>query len=178
MVLGLLRRNVFNMSGGAQVQLSPKTLKMNDFTSSNVSISAGKENIVGEFSIDPQTKHRLGFGTPQFQDNQGTIFVNLKDTATTPAELEGEVILSIQDYAGNNNRVVYRGQLSDLRSGESDITKRIKFPMEDIFGLENDKIVMKLIPETGGVGNGTLSAENSKALVASSVEYRGRVGSR
>jgi hypothetical protein len=177
MVLGIIRNARKSLMGGGRDigagQLSPQTLELSNFTSGNVALAVGKENIVGEFSILPQTRHYFGYGNPQFSDNQGTIFVDLKDTAGTPADIDGEVVLSVQDYNGNNNRVVYRGLLADLRSGETDITKQVKFPLKDVFGLENDKLVMKLIPSN--VGNGTLNATASKARIASSVQYLGRI---
>lgn len=175
MVLGLLRKagKKFGRSLGDTGVLSPQTLQISDFFSSDIAIVAGKENILGELVISPQMRQAFGFGTPEYSDNQGTIFINLKDNAGTPVELEGEVILSVQDYNGNNNRVVYRGQLSDLRSGASDITKRVKFPLVPIFGAENDKLVMKFVPKT--IGSGSVGNDESSCLIASSVEYLGRV---
>lgn len=151
--------------------VSPQTLQMGDFATSDVAIVVSKENIIGELSINPQTKQAFGYGTPTLSDNQGTILVDFIDTSA--ADIQGEVILSVQDYNGNNNKVVFRGLLSDLRSGASDITKRVKFPLTGVFGAENDKLVLKLIPSD--VGDGTLDVSASTCLIASSVQYLGRV---
>lgn len=173
MVLGLLSKvkSLGSKSLSDTGAVSPQTLQMSDFATSDVTLVLNKENIVGEVNINPQTKQAFGYGTPQYSDNQGVIFADFVDTAA--ADIEGEVILSVQDYNGNNNKVVYRGLLSDLRSGETDITKRIKFPLTGVFGAENDKLVMKLVPTS--IGNGTLDVSASKALIASSVQYLGRV---
>ncbi len=169
MVLGIL--NKINLGKKKVMAVSPKTLKINNFMTTDKTIVAGEENFIGSFTIEPQTEHAFGYGTPVYSDNQGTIYVNLKDS--TGAELDGEIILSVQDYQGNEGKVVFRGELSDLRSGETDITKRIKFPLQPVFGKENDRLVLKFVPSD--VGNGTLSASNSKALIASSVRYTGSI---
>lgn len=172
MVFGLLKSK---LGGGKTLSdkgtLSPQTLEVPHFTTANVALVAGKENIIGEMSINPQTRMFLGYGTAEQPYNQGNVYMNLKDTAS--AELEGEVILSISDFNGNNNKVVYRGHLFDLRSGLSDITKRIKFPMNAQDANQYDKIVLKFVPKS--VGNGTLSATASQAFIASSVQYLGNL---
>lgn len=172
-MLGLLNKvkNLGKSSLSDTGAVSPQTLQYSDFSATDVAIIISKENIIGEMSINPQTRQAFGFGSANFSDNQGTIHVDLEDTAA--ATLEGEVILSVQDYNGNNNKVVYRGQLEDLRSGATDITKRVKFPLTGVFGNENDKLVFKFIPSS--VGNGTVDLATSKLLIASSVQYLGRI---
>lgn len=176
MALGILSRfrngaGLGQKSLSEQGAISPLTLRTSDFFTADTAVVVNTEQILGEYTILPQTRHAFGFGTPEFSDNQGTIYCNIEDTAA--AELDGEVILSVQDYNGNNNRVVYRGLLSDLRSGLSDITKRVKFPLTGVFGSENDKLVLKFKPSS--VGNGTVDKDTTEIYIASSVQYLGTV---
>ena len=177
MVMGVLnkvRSRVNGALGNSNVSgATPETLQISHFFDEDVDIKEGKENVLGEYVIGAQQQRALGFGSPEFSDNQGVIFMDLKKGSNDDGtdDIEGEIILSIQDYNGNSNRVVYRGQLVDLRSGEGDITKRVKFPLVGIWGRENDKIVLKIKPKESV----TVSVDDCKALVASSVIYTGQV---
>jgi hypothetical protein len=161
--LGLGQEKVRGSAGSA----SPVTYEISDFMAGNVSMIADTEIIVGEVIVKPQRELAFGYNdTSGFSENQGTIYLDLKDTTGTPVDLNGEVILSVADYENDRNDVVFRGSVSDLRSGATDITKRIKFPLKNPdnrgFAGYNDKLVMKFKSTT----TATLSLANSTAKIS------------
>lgn len=152
---------------GAAASAAPKTLKESDFFTADIAIVAGTESIVGSYLIQPQDEMAVGYGSAQFPENQGTITMNFKDNAGTPVELEGEVRIVISDYRNRHSETVYEGSASDLRLGETDITKRIKLAMTNWFGGHNDKITVYFTPST--VGSGTLGYPETKFKIPCSV---------
>ena len=152
---------------GAISQASPVTLTEDDFMTADVAVVAGKKTILGEYLINPQDEQALGYGSAQFPENQGTLFMNIKDNATSPAELEGTVRILISDYHDRRSYEVFKGSASDLRLGETDITKRIKFALREKWGSQNDKIIVEFTPQT--IGSGSVGNDESVFKIASSV---------
>jgi len=178
MGLGFLNKakNVLGQSGSNAVfgpsgnwdSYSPTTFLTGDFIVSNNKITVNNESLVGEHIIPPQTEEGFGFGTPALPYNQGVIYMDLKDSAATPKSVDGVVRLVVSDYRGQNTREVFRGNLSTLKQGATDITKRIKFPFTNKTGHQNDRLRIYFTPKS--VGNGTLSSANSVLEVAGSLK--------
>ena len=178
MGLGLLNKakNVLGQSSNGSAKFvagnwdtySPTTFLTADFITSNKTITAGNESLVGEHIIPPQTEEGYGFGTPALPYNQGVVYMDLKDSATTPVSVDGVIRLVVSDYRGEETREVFRGNLSTLRQGASDITKRIKFPFTNKTGKQNDRLRIYFTPKTAG--NGTLSSANSILEIAGSLK--------
>jgi hypothetical protein len=168
MVLNL--RNIKNkISGNVQRAGSPETLNISDFMSGDVAVVANVEAILGEMIIPAQQERALGFGRPEFQANQGTIYLDLQTTGG--ADVEGQLNLYVQDYNGGYTKRVFSERLNILRSGATDITKRVKLPLNPVWGKQNDKIVMKVIADSGV----TIGNDESSAEISSSVVYTGRI---
>lgn len=169
MVFNIIKivRDAFAGAGQQLPQGFPKTLTKTDLIGSDtVTLEAGKEVIVGEYEVKPQTMVRLGYGRPEFQHNQGTIFMKLYDSSGNELDDNTEVRLLITDYNGRVKGVALAERYANLKSGETDLTARFKFPETPISAYQNDKIRLVIIsPNTV-----TLSKENSKIFV-SATEY-------
>lgn len=147
---------------------SPTTFLTADFISSDKTITAGNESLIGEHIIPPQTEQGFGYGTPALPYNQGVIYMDLKDSASTPVSVDGVIRLVVSDYRGEETREVFRGNLSTLKQGATDITKRVKFPFTNKTGKQNDRLRIYFTPKT--VGNGTVSSANSILEIAGSLK--------
>ncbi len=176
MVLTNIIKNLQAMVGAGQTQVTtgfPKTLTKNDLIGSDtVSLEANKEVIVGEYTVNPQTMVRLGYGNPNQPYNQGTIYMSLYDNSTTPVELDDntEIRLLITDYNGRVKGVALAERYANLKSGATDLTARFKFPEQPINANENDKIRLVIISPSAV----TLSKANSKLFVSATEYWVGR----
>lgn len=159
-----------SISGGSNTKtdLVPETLKVGHFMSADYPVQANKRVEIGSHIVGFNQTKWFGFGMPEFQANQGTIYVDLKNTAGTPVSLNGEVVLGIKDNNNMGHIPVYKRDTRDLRNGLSDITKRVKFPY--IVGQSasfQDEMTLSFECET----TDTVSATNSELYVDCSTQY-------
>ena len=148
------------------------TLTVEDLVdSATVALVADKAMTVGEFVILPQTERKLGFQNAEFQSNQGTIFMLLKDNTGEPVELDDktQVRLQIIDSNGRVKGVSLSERYGNLKTGSTNLTERFKFPESGVKGLPYDKVSLVLtVP-----ADITLSKANSTIMVSSTQYWTG-----
>jgi hypothetical protein len=148
----------------------PKTLTKADFSlaqGSSQSIVAGVWNTIGTFTVPAQQKYRFGYGNPKEPDNQGYLYVDLKDTSATPVQIEGIIRLVYSDASGLKKQVIFEDRTNRLRG--STVDKKLMIPLPetpcglrpDSYASEDDKLLIELKPDASA----TLSYANSTIYI-------------
>lgn len=151
-----------------------KTLDKDDFSlaggSGTQSLDGdGEQNTIAEFQVPPQQTYRYGYGSASREANQGYLFVDLKDDATSPANISGKVRLVQEDANGLNKKVVFEEQADVLNGDQSDRQQKIPLPEQVNFPLvgEDSYLKIEFYPVASSPGN--LSYSNSTIYVPTTV---------
>lgn len=114
--------NIFGMFGGILGQQAgagfPKTLIVSDFISTSPAVTVSKWNTIGEYTIPAQQKYMFGYGEKGNPDNQGYIYVLLKNAAAT--ELTGKIRLTYSDANKFLKQTIYEEQEAVLHGSTTD----------------------------------------------------------
>jgi hypothetical protein len=143
----------------------PKTLKLADFMSAPVSVVAGKWNTLGTFTVPAQQKYRFGIGSPQYPDNQGYLYIYLRNASG--AELTGKIRLVYSDANQLQKKVVYEEEESVLHASTSDRKQMKPLPEQinpiraDGRAWEDDRLIIEFYPDTSD----TVSTTTSSILI-------------
>ena len=148
----------------------PKTLTKAEFNLAQGStqvLVAGVWNQIGEFVIPAQQKYRYGYGSPKEPDNQGYLYIDLKDNSATPVQVEGTIRLVYSDASGLRKQVIFEDRTNRLRG--STVDKKLMIPLPetpcglrpDGFANEDDKLIIEIKPDTSA----TLSYANSTIYI-------------
>jgi len=143
----------------------PKTLLLADFTTSNVSVTAGKWNIVGEYIVPAQQKYRFGYGKPETPDNQGYVYVFFRNASGT--ELTGRVRLTYSDANKFSKKTVFEETETVLHASTSDRRQMKALPEQtnpirpDGMSWEDDRLIIEFLPDTSD----TISTTTSSVLI-------------
>lgn len=129
----------------------------------------GEQNTIAEYQIPPQQTYRYGYGTAQREANQGYLFVDLKDDASSPANISGKVRLVQEDANGLNKKVVFEEQADVLNGSESDRTQKIPLPEQINFPQVGEDSYMKVEFYPVASSPGSLSYSNSTIYVPTTV---------
>lgn len=107
-----------------------KTLERHDFFGADVGVKAGKWELLGEYVTLAQQEIRVGYGTPEYQKNQATVLIDIRDNSVDKKELEGVVRVQIADANDvvKPNGVVLEEIAANLRQNPDDRTKQIPLP--------------------------------------------------
>lgn len=135
-------------------------LTKNDLISSaTLALTAGQFVRVGERVIQAGEAVSLGFGEQSGQESaQGRIFMDLKDTAATPALIPGTIRLAVYSPKNRLIAIIAEFRSETLSTGAGDRTKQVPFP-EDMYQVTEDrKIVLEFAADDAGK---TLSKANS-----------------
>jgi len=165
-----LKNIVGGVSQISTVKGFPKTLTKDDFhlaQDGTQSIVAGVWNQIGSFTVPPQQKYRFGYGNASQPDNQGYLYIDLKDNSATPVQVEGKIRLIYSDASGLRKDVVFEDRTNRLRG--SVVDKKLMIPLPetvwsgrpDGFAREDDKLVIEILPDVSA----TLSKANSTIYI-------------
>jgi hypothetical protein len=163
-----LKNIVGNVTPMATVKGFPKTLTKVDFAlagGSTQSVVAGVWNQIGSFTVPAQQKYRFGYGNPREPDNQGYLYIDLKDSSN--AQVEGIIRLVYSDASGLRKQVIFEDRTNRLRG--STVDKKLMIPLPetpcglrtDGFANEDDKLLIEIRPDT----TATLSYNNSTIYI-------------
>lgn len=155
-------------SGRPSNQTFKKTLDKSDFelfngSGNTQSITNGDWNVVGEFSVPPQQAYAYGFGRAEQSANQGYLYIDLQDDATSPANISGKLRLVQEDANGLTKFVVYEEQSSVLRGDKNDRQQKVPLPEQVQYPQvgEDSRMKIEFDPESDTTG----SHDNSDCLV-------------
>ena len=148
-----------------------KTLDKSDFglaDESTQSVSNGKWNVIGEFTVPPQQKYAYGYGSSKAQANQGYLYLFIKDDTDT--EIEGKVRLVQEDANGLKKFVVYEEQEAVLHGDQSDRQQKNPLPEQAGYPLVGEDSRMKI--EFNPESDSATSYTNSKVYIPVTVRTK------
>jgi len=145
-----------------------KTLDKSNFelangSGSTQSVTTGDWNVIGSFSVPPQQRYAYGQGSPDRPSNQGYLYVEIMDDATSPAEIEGLVRLVQEDANGLKKFVVYEQQEAVLHGSTSDRQQKQALPEQVQYPLVGEDSNLKV--EFDPSADNTVSHDNSTVYV-------------
>lgn len=160
--------------GARTTRQFPKTLTKTELMNlvdgtSGLDVVEGKWNRLGAYEVPAQQIIQLGQGDARFPANQGYIYIYIKDTSATPAEVTGKIRLMIADANEVNYRVIFEEREEVLHGDLSDKNKLKAFPLDPRQAKEDDKIILEIMPDA----DATVSLANSTVLVPSTVTVTG-----
>ncbi len=163
--------NIKKLIGGAPTPTAvgfQRVLNQNDFTFATTSTTskytAGNYDIIAKFQIPAQQAYTWGYGSSIQPDNQGYLYVSLKDTATTPAQVDGKIRFATSDANFLNTSIVAELRTDNLRGSTSLRTQMMPFPTQGQEMGFNNYLLVYLNADSGS-GNGTLAQGNSSMLI-------------
>jgi len=155
-----------------------KTLSKNDFAlaggvtaSDTQSITSGDWNVIGEFTVPAQQRYAYGQGSPDRPSNQGYLYAELVDDATSPTEITGTVRLVQEDANGLKKFVVYEEQEEVLHGNKSDRQQKQALPEQVQYPLVGEDSRMKI--EFDPSADATLNHGNSTIYIPVTVRTQG-----
>lgn len=139
-LLGKFGMKVPLLSKGAEAGYL-KTLVQKDFFTADVSVSADKWELIGEYVVPAQQQINVGYGNPGEQLNQGTVFIDM-EAAAAAGDLDGFVRIQIADANDvvKPNGVVLEERTELLSENPTDRTKQVPLPEYPVAALQDDKI--------------------------------------
>jgi len=107
-----------------------KTLITSDFFTADVAVKAGKWELVGEYVVPAQQEIRVGYGNPNQQMNQETVFIDIESNDATPVDIDGFIRIQIADANDvvKPGGVVLEERTEKLSENKTDRTKQIPLP--------------------------------------------------
>ena len=125
----------------------------------NVPVNANQFIEVGRVVVPSGTAYDLGVGDLKSQaDAIGRIFADLRDTTVAPgAKIDGIVRIDLHDPQNRVLRTVYQGRTEMLRTSQGDRRQQYPFSKRNVRAGWNYAFVLKVMPDAGAVGNGTLA---------------------
>ncbi|MEM5815874.1 MAG: hypothetical protein QXL14_02385 [Candidatus Aenigmatarchaeota archaeon] len=163
-------KNIINLPKIEERKGFPKTLTKADFNlagGSSQTLVAGVWNTIGTFVVPAQQKYRFGYGNPQAPENQGYLYVDLKDTSATPVQIEGTIRLVYSDASGLRKQVIFEERTNVLRGSATDRRQMKPLPeapcglRADGWAGEDDRLIIELRPDA----TATLSYNNSTIYI-------------
>lgn len=119
-------------AGGAEK--FKKTLTESNFGSGTKALTPGENQKIGTFTVGAQEQYRWGQGTAEHPDNQGYLYIELKDNANPPVEITGTTRLEQRDAQERNiitvheeEEEVLHGDLNDRKLKQA-LPEQVSFP--------------------------------------------------
>jgi len=126
-----------------------KVLTEDDFMSANVTTYSGKWNKIGTYTVPAQNIYRFGYGNPNQPDNQGYLYIFLKDASGT--EIRGKVRLAVADYNERVTTVVFEDRADVLHGSTSDRNQMKPLPDTGVKATEDMKLIIYLNPDSDSI---------------------------
>jgi len=155
-----------NGQGG---QKFSRTLTKGDFMEGDVSPSTTEWIRLGEDVVNPQQSVRFGYGDAEHPDNQGYLYVLLKN-ASSGVEVDGKVRLAQVNALETRKIVVYEERTEVLSGSTSDKSKKIALPEQAQFPRvgEDSRLILEILMDAE---DEDISKADSTILIPVSVYY-------
>lgn len=124
-----------------------KMLTAKDFMTDDAEAKAGKFNKIGEMVIPAQQQYEWGYGIAGQPENQGYIYMDLKDDQGTPVQVEGTIRLCVSDANEEMVRPIYTNRTEPLRGSQTDKTMKVPLPRTPPRLSEDDKMIIQIDPD-------------------------------
>ena len=93
-----------------------------------IDATTGDFTKVAQFTVPAQERYRWGYGAAQNPENQGYIYVDLRDDTADAAEIDGSVRIQQRDAQEREVRTVEELEIAQLRASKSDRSQMIPLP--------------------------------------------------
>ncbi len=138
----------------------PKTLTLTDFTTT----ADGKVTDTGtwlQYKLKVGAQQAIKFGKGAIVngvDDRGILFIDIKDNASTPVQIEGKYRLAYMDANENRKIVIQEGYLNQVRTSKT--VRDAGNPLAEMGpGANQDSyLVIEILPS---VGSKTIDNDNS-----------------
>lgn len=133
----------------------------------DVNVVTGSYMKIGEFKVEAGEMHSIGFGTNSSQEGaEGRAYIDLKDNATTPGEVNGILRISVHSPQGRPIKTLAEFRTETLRTDKSNRTLQIPLPSTRFpYVSEDKKIVIEFLSDA----TTTISKANSTVLLDTTV---------
>lgn len=140
----------------------------NEFLNGDTSVTTGSYHRIGAYQVQAGERVTLGAGQIRsMSDAVGRIFADLKDNASTPADIDGKLRFTINSPQDQHKTTLVEFSTKQLRTSISDRTQMLPLA-EFLTGVKEDsKLVLEFKPDR----DGTVSATNSSMLIDMTLEY-------
>ena len=112
--------------------------------SGKISAKNGYFTTIGRFKVPAQQSYHWGFGTPAYPDNQGYLYMVVKDDQGTPAAIPGVVRLVQRNNAGTLNLTVAEFRTEQLSGDAADRKKQMALPEQAQFPLVGEDSYLEI----------------------------------
>ena len=137
-----------------------------------VSLVHGDYNLVAHYRVQAQEEATFGWGSQGDQVNQGFVYLQLKDDATTPGDIDGPVRFVMEDAHGTGipGGLVLQETSIKLDASQTDRTLMLPLPKHDQWATEDSRLAIRIDPTT----TATVEADNSTVNVPITLRRVGR----
>lgn len=143
---GLLRGLIPGGRSKPGANIFKKTLSGLDWNlAAGVLCPAGVWTVIGQYVVPAQQAYRFGFGSAQFPDNQGYIYLAVFDDTGATSEVENGTIRLVQRNAqGTVSLVVAEFRTEQLYGAVADRQMQIALPEQTQFPLVGEDSVLEI----------------------------------
>lgn len=120
-------------------------LKVGDFMTANVELTASKWVDLGSYTIGAQQQVNVGYGSASLPDNAGYIYVKLIDTGA--GTIAGKFRIIVTDSNDVGKGTVFNEDLDQLYGDKNDKAKKIMLPEDTATShtaFEDEKITLQV----------------------------------
>lgn len=140
----------------------------NEFLSSDVAVTTNAYHRIGSYQVRAGERITLGHGQSNaFSDAIGRIFADIKDNASTPANLDGKLRFVVNSPQDQHKKTLVEFNTRKLRSDINDPTKQLPLAEFNTGVKEDSKLVIEFKPER----DATVSATNTTMLIDMTLGY-------
>lgn len=121
--------------------------------------------MLGEFEVPSGVEYAWGVGKASAPDNQGYIYVDLRDDATTPAEVEGKLRISYNTKTGRGELPVKDFKTDGLDASKSDRDNMEPLPeqTQERVQKQDERLEVYFMPASSSAV--TVSGANSETKI-------------
>jgi len=148
-------------AGSAERNSFNRDFNTSNFDSFGGDVTDGKYVEVARFRVPSSTEYAWGYGSAAAPENQGYLYVDLRDGSDS--EIEGTFRLELASATGRETTVVADFDTEKLDASKTDRTQQVPLPeqVSDPLASEDSFLVVKFQPTAAG----TVSETNSEVIV-------------
>lgn len=156
-----------NVLGKSQESASRKSFNRDfnddDFDEFGGDVKADAWVELARFTVPAKTEYSWGYGSAENPENQGHLYIDLRDDATSPAEVEGTIRFLQRSATGRGSEVVADFDTTRLDASRSDKGLMVPFPEQ----VGHDLVVQDshLTVELEANSDTTVHTGNSEVIV-------------
>lgn len=150
-------------SGAASRNSFSREFNVGDFDEFGGDVTAGKYVEISRFRVPANTEYSWGYGSAANAENQGYLYVDLRNNATTPAKVEGTIRFTVESSTGRNTEVVADFDTERLDATKSDRGSMVPFPEQvgSAVASEDAYMTIRMSPNVSD----TIVAGNSDVII-------------